>query len=64
MGNSRLLKIRVPRIQIRDPSVSDRDPLVVRGLPIYQADFRQSSENPALLNFLLKALNLLTAAGF
>jgi|SaaInlV_120m_DNA_3_1039746.scaffolds.fasta_scaffold140866_1 hypothetical protein len=27
MGNSRLLKIRVPRIQIHDLSVSDRDPL-------------------------------------
>ena len=38
--------------------------LAVRGLPIYRADLRQSSENPALLNFLLKALNLLTAAEF
>ena len=27
MGNSRLLKIRVPRIQIHDLSVSDRDPM-------------------------------------
>jgi len=27
MGNSRLLKIRVPRLQIRGPSVSDHDPL-------------------------------------
>jgi hypothetical protein len=28
MGNSRLLKIRVPRTQIRGPSVSNHDPLV------------------------------------